>query len=393
VEARRESRAAGAGALPVGGALAARIAAHVSGRQLAGRGRPPRGVTAGRCRNRGGHERHHTEYPDRLIPHVGGRRSDLDVHDPALERLVEICSCHGLFEWRLHEALRRGYRVGFVGASDDHTCRPGLAFPSTPEMAVPGGLAGVHAAAPTREAIWDALWARRCYATTGERIVLWLEADGQPMGSELTARRPPRIRAEVAGTAPLDTVALFDRDREVRRLTPNPHRRDPRRLRILWTGARGRDRNRYTTWDGALELSAGRILTAEALNLYAPKYGLTGRDETRLSWRSVTAGQDAGVLLEVDAPDDAELRFTTGPATFAFRLARVRADDLRVDAGGEGQAVRATTLHPEGDVTEVAFDLLEEGLEPGAHAYWLRVEQTNFHLAWSSPVYLDYRPS
>ncbi|SVC30417.1 uncharacterized protein METZ01_LOCUS283271, partial [marine metagenome] len=64
-----------------------------------------------------------------MVPHIGGRRSDFQAQDPELEPVFEICSNHGVFEWRLHEFLNAGVRVGVVGASDDHTCRPGLAYP------------------------------------------------------------------------------------------------------------------------------------------------------------------------------------------------------------------------------------------------------------------------
>ena len=63
-----------------------------------------------------------------MVPHIGGRRSDFQAQDPELEPVFEICSNHGIFEWRLHEFLLAGVHVGVVGASDDHTCRPGLAL-------------------------------------------------------------------------------------------------------------------------------------------------------------------------------------------------------------------------------------------------------------------------
>jgi hypothetical protein len=193
-----------------------------------------------------------------LIPHVGGRRADIDSVNPELEPVIEICSCHGIFEWYLQEALAKNIKVGVVGASDDHTCRPGLAFPSTPEMAVLGGLGAVYAKDLTRESIFEALEARRCYATTGQRIIVWAEADGHPMGSEFPTDHPPQIKVTVHGTSPLEEVTLFNRHKAVYTCRPNPLKRNENRLQFLWTGARGRDRNRYTVWDGKLTLSKGR---------------------------------------------------------------------------------------------------------------------------------------
>ena len=324
-----------------------------------------------------------------MLPHVGGRRADIDVHDPELEPVIEIASCHGIFEWRLREALERGYRIGVVAASDDSTARPGLALPTTPEVAIRGGLAAVYAEELTREAIFDALAARRCYATTGERILLGIEADGQAMGAAFETDRPPHITGEVIGTAPLHLVTLHDGLNEVQRLTPNPPRRDARRIRLTWTGARGPDRNRATNWDGGLSLSTGEIVSAEPLNMYAPKWGIVEREERRLAWRSITAGNEVGVLLKVDASGDAVITFAAGPARFEFRLGQVRAEDVNVEAGGLEQAVHATTLHCDGDVTHADIDYRDEDAAAGGHAYWVRAVQADFHRAWSSPIYVD----
>jgi hypothetical protein len=324
-----------------------------------------------------------------LIPHVGGRRAEMDSIDNDLEPIFEICSCHGIFEWWLREALERGYRIGIIGASDDHTCRPGLTFPSTPEMAIRGGLAAVYAKELTRDSIWEALSSRRCYGTTGERIILYVEADGNPMGAEFTSQQAPQISIKVIGTNPLEKISIFNRNQEVFNVKPNPPCRDGRRLRFVWTGARARDRNRYTVWDGKLTLSKGKILSAQPLNMYAPKEGLVGRGPTEVSWRSITAGHHVSILVEVDAPDEAQISFATGPATFSFRLGQVRNEDLHIDAGGEGQAVSVSTLHSDGETAHAEFDFVEEDLKPGSHAYYVRVVQADLHRAWSSPIYVD----
>ena len=59
-----------------------------------------------------------------VIPHAH-QAADWRHSDPDLERLVEIASMHGTFEWFGNYYLRQGYQVGFVGASDDHRTRPG----------------------------------------------------------------------------------------------------------------------------------------------------------------------------------------------------------------------------------------------------------------------------
>ena len=324
-----------------------------------------------------------------MVPHIGGRRSDFEFQDPELEPVFEICSNHGIFEWRLHEFMRMGIRVGVVGASDDHTCRPGLAYPSTPEMTILGGLGAIFANEKTRRGIYDGLMARHCYATTGARIYLNIDADGHPMGAAFGTDTPPRIAGTVHGTAPLESISIFNRSEELHRLSPNPLVSDGRRLKVTWTGANSPDRGRFMDWSGELRLSGGTILNATPLNMFAAKYGIRDRDANRVSWRSVTSGQDEGLLLEVDAPDDAVITFAAGPANITFSLGEARKRDLDWELGGLNQALGATTRHCEGDEHDATFEFVDENAAPGERAYWVRVTQTDFHRAWSSPIYVE----
>ncbi|MDY6764593.1 MAG: DUF3604 domain-containing protein, partial [Halobacteria archaeon] len=108
-----------------------------------------------------------------IIPHQGGRPADLRVHDPELTPFVEITSVWGVFEWFGRKAIDKGYEVGFVGSSDDHTGRPGVAWPDRlPHHNVQGGLMGVQTDSLERDALWDAFKDRRVYATTGKRILV-----------------------------------------------------------------------------------------------------------------------------------------------------------------------------------------------------------------------------
>jgi hypothetical protein len=63
----------------------------------------------------------------------------------------------------------------------------------------------------TREAVFDALYQRRCYATTGEPIVLDFTLDGHLMGSELTSAQVsgrPHIRVAVRACANVDRIGI-----------------------------------------------------------------------------------------------------------------------------------------------------------------------------------------
>ena len=142
------------------------------------------------------------------------------------------------------------------------------------------------------------------------------------------------------------------------------------------------------SWHGELRIAGGRIVDAHPFNISAAKYGITDRSDQRVAWRSVTSGQEEGLVLEVDAPDQATVAFTAGPADLSFRLGDARGEDLSWDLGGLEQQVRASTLHTSGDVLDAEFSCLDESAATGERAYWLRVEQTDGHRAWSSPIYV-----
>jgi hypothetical protein len=139
--------------------------------------------------------------------------------DPVLEPVTEIVSVHGSSESfdspapvrgmregnTVRDALARGYRLGLVGSGDSHDGHPGLA-----QLAADGsgGLAAIFAESATREAVLEALRARRVYATNGPRIVLEVTLDGAPMGASLPAGAAKALVVRVAAPAPLDAVEL-----------------------------------------------------------------------------------------------------------------------------------------------------------------------------------------
>jgi hypothetical protein len=139
--------------------------------------------------------------------------------DPRLEPVTEVTSVHGSSEAHdsplriydftpgnsVRDALAAGYRLGFIGSGDGHDGHAGLSHLASP--AGTGGLAAILAEDCTRAAVLEALRSRRCYATSGPRIVLRAALDGQPMGSEVA----PGTRTLVvyaAGAAALERLVL-----------------------------------------------------------------------------------------------------------------------------------------------------------------------------------------
>ncbi len=332
--------------------------------------------------------------PAMVVPHVGGRYANLNYHDPALEHVVEVCSAHGRFEWLLQDAIRRGYKVGVVANSDDHTGRPGASYPTKGHFHVRGGLTAVFAESRTREAIWRAIEARRCYATSGERIILDFRLGEHVMGEEVilgaagAGADALEFRTRVSGTAGIYQCELKRGLETIYTFRPDSGRRNPDRIRVAWGGARLRSRDRASRWTGGLSLEGGKIVGVEGFAFDAPWEGVRHWDEHAVRWESTTAGDIDGVLLDTRAPDDAVLRFETPTATFAVTLGEVRGKDLRFDAGLLDQHVCVSTAATQPNPADVEFSFTDLQPPAGTTPYYVVVLQDNGEMAWSSPIFV-----
>ena len=141
----------------------------------------------------------------RVIAHVGGRYADLKyAHDGRVERTVEVHSSWGTFEWLLHEAFEKGFRVGVVCHSDDHKGRPGATRPGASTFGAVGGLTCYFMPELNRDALFEALRTRRHYGTTGTRIFLDLQATfDRPRNGILRGPQPGTRRRNSRCTKPV----------------------------------------------------------------------------------------------------------------------------------------------------------------------------------------------
>jgi hypothetical protein len=330
-----------------------------------------------------------------LIPHIGGRYADIvGFHDPRLERVVEIYSDWGRFEWLLEDALRSGYRVGFVANSDGHKGRPGASHPGASTFGAYGGLTCVLAESLTREAVFEAIRERRCYGVTAaQRIHVELEVNGLPMGAEGRVDGPVTVRGRAVGTGPLERVDVLRGLELIHTISPY-HTRDVEsspRYRIAWAGSRVRGRDRLTRWDGSLELSAGRILDATPFAMENPEKGIVEQTATGVTFVSNTTGDDDGLDLTLDAPADGTLRFRTPVIDLDVRLGDLADGATRTFvAGGIDLRVFMRRLPTSGFTRELTLDYTDPAPPRGTcAAYWVRVTQEDGAQAWTSPVYLD----
>lgn len=150
---------------------------------------------------------------------------------PAYDRCVEVYSCWGSF----FETARRfnlcserieeyGYKrygsllhFGFAASSDGHDGNGGEANLTKNRRHMAhysgSGRIAVYAESLTRESVYDAIFNRSCYATTGEPILLSVKLNGQDMGGELTCRPGiAQLTIHAVGTSPIDGVKIYSNE-------------------------------------------------------------------------------------------------------------------------------------------------------------------------------------
>lgn len=171
---------------------------------------------------------------------------DFNDYNPEFERVAEIYNAWGSSECTVKEgntrpieggkngiqesaegsiqkALNNGCRFGFVaGGLDDRGPYQGL-YDADQTQYTPG-LTAILSKEHNRASIIEALQARSCYATTGERIILGLHVAGFSMGSELDTKARPglefnrHLTGYCIGTAPIVKAELIRNGKVLRKL-------------------------------------------------------------------------------------------------------------------------------------------------------------------------------
>ena len=328
-----------------------------------------------------------------LGAHVGGRYADINSYfDQELGPLVEVVSCWGIFEWLLWDAFDKGYIVGVMGNSDGHKGRPGAEGPGAGEFGISNGLTCVLAETLTRKAVFRALKQRRCYGTSGPRIDLAFDVNGQPMGAVIEASGSLTARASVKGTAPIESLILYRGKESYKTVQAAQFSAcdDSPRLRVSWRGSRIRGRGRRVTWDGAIRLTEARIQSARTFAFDAATDGILSQTERELTFASSTTGDTDGIDLMLENADQGNLIFDSQAGHCEINLAGLRGDARKqaLAYGGVDMAV-CLERYPQ-HLTEMtaSLEIEIESLPGQTTPYFVKVIQEDGHMAWSSPVYV-----
>ena len=356
---------------------------------------------------------HHLAYPK------GRRGVNWDVFREECTPVVEIYSEHGNSEddrgpypFFTHSmggretantaraALEAGLRFGFVGSSDDHAGFPG---------AYGEGLMAALVGDFTREGIFEAIRARRTYALTGDRIELDFSVEGAPMGASIDAGGKAEVSLAVRGRDELDVVEVIQDGRVVQRFFPSEESdlKNPVQVRLEWGwgpwGALALDR--ICDWEMELELQGGRLKRFFPCLQSMPfdekrRHRFQRSGENGLAIRSYTARQNAyrenpnqSVVLEIEGGADTTLKLDLNePVKQESRHALrelARGSVNRFTGPFPKEAWQWHRLVPLG-ASSVEGRCTLQVPAGRSHAY-VRARQKNGHVAWGSPVFLNWR--
>ncbi len=347
-----------------------------------------------------------------VAAHVGGRYADIKfAHDGTLETAVEVHSAWGTFEWILHDAFEKNFRVGIFGNSDGHKGRPGACFPGASFFGSQGGLTCFLAERLDRDAIFESMRRRRHYATTGNRafvdVAVELAGDGavferDPALGQARSQKTRRLImgdiarvrddevefvVDVAASAPIEKLDIHDGLDLIETVRPYDKPQLGNRVRLVYEGAEYRGRARTTTWDGDLTIEGNRIRRAAMINNWNLDRGIKEQNDTRVAWKAVTTGNYGAIDLSLEN-GEGTLRFKTAPVSGEVSISGLGIEPRVFDAGGLERKMSLQRLPETMDQSRLSLRRTIKLRPQGDTRLYIRVQQEDGHRIWTSPIYL-----
>jgi hypothetical protein len=362
--------------------------------------------------------------------HIGYRKGtrgiDWSTFDPQFAPVVELISMHGCseesdntrpflhvmgpsdYEGTMHYGLASGRVFGITGGTDHHSGHPGSYGHGLTGLWVEDG----H----SRNAIWSALYRRRSWAMTGDKIALRFAIDDHPMGSIIPHGRdqPRHLHCEVEAGGAIDYVDIIKNNRLIRRLSecdiaPHPVVRNTIRTKLHLEFGWGPRRQSHR-WEGTFGISAGHIHAVEprfrGRQVVSPleadddqsTYHTARILETGaqcVAFEAVSEGNPnnftnatQGVCIHVEMPRSGHVEATLNGQHLSWPLDTLhRGARSGLMAGIESHAWRINRA-PQPHELHYTLEFDDAGNLESGDTYYARVRQKNDQWAWSSPIFV-----
>ena len=187
------------------------------------------------------------------------------------------------------------------------------------------------------------------------------------------------------------------------------------KIRVLWDGASRWSSYSGIRWDGHVYVSDGEIGEVSPIRFDSPRSNYQRVGASKLALNGWACGYPSGLVFDLSKTTDAEISFAmnssliVGP-TFAAhgekqalrRMAHAPGDSVRVTGTlaqlqdgpmqvNLGHSNRNVTLElaPEAVSDRSTFTVLDQNIQPGVNAYWVKIVQQDMEMAWISPVFAE----
>ncbi len=360
-------------------------------------------------------------FPHHIAYRRGTRGINWETFAPEIEQNVELISMHGCSEtsentrpflhsmggsdWEstVQYGLAAGKIFGFLGCTDHHSGHPG---------SYGHGATGVWAESKTRDALWNAIRARRTYAITGDRIALKFSINGNPMGSVLQNSGAREIEFDVSAGGAIDYVDIVKNNQIFRRFSecdvkPAPAGKIIRTKLYLELG--WGERKKITPWEVDFGISAGKILNVEPRfrgrevvspveqtggesEYYTSHWEKTGERSVHFVTKSEANPNNMtpatqGMCIEVEMPVNENIVANINGQKETIPLQRLIAGAHTGHLGDIDSPCYRFSRAPLPHELNYQFTVQDSG--GAGDFYYLRARQKNDQWAWSSPVFFE----
>jgi len=159
-------------------------------------------------------------------------------------------------------------------------------------------------------------------------------------------------------------------------------------VKIVWSGAEVRGRDRMVAWDGGLYVQGNAILNATPVNFWNANQPLQKIGSDQLAWKSMTTGGVSGVILSLEKQRAGSLEIETIQLRVKCAIGSVGIEPKAWECGGLQKKIEVYRLPDRQRSCEFSFTLPLTKLHKGDNPIYIRMTQEDGHMAWTSPVYL-----
>lgn len=356
-----------------------------------------------------------------LIPHhvayrCGWRGLNWDAFDSNISPVVEMFSEHGnSFDtdglWPMHnhsmggstysqtvlEQLKIGRHFGFTAGTDNHYGYPAC---------YGEGITAIIADSLSREAIFEALRSKHCYAVTGDRIKINLTCDGATMGDTLDVKSKRKLNLSVNSLAPIEFVQIIKNGSPTVSWMPcnaeKKHDKGQYVIRITWGWGR-MEHSELTKWlidisllDGIIEevvpCFCGGAGSVDLCNLVS--LDSSGRVQIESFTSRLNKYPTNGVVLKISGSVSSQLKCNVSSDCEDGRgQCQLNASLGQLFSDGIWGQVLERFSSPRICIDKAYFSdelhfskTWEDQDQTESDSYVVRVQQKNGHCAWTSPM-------